>query len=339
MGFYFSLIIVIVLALLAWIGANIGGLKVVLAIFLPYLALGVFVFGIIYRIFKWAKSPVPFRITTTCGQQESLDFIKQNKLDNPSTGFQAFLRMFLEVLLFRSLFRNTKADLKDGEKLVYGSSKWLWLFSLMFHWSMLIIVLRHFRFFTEPVPSFVLFIQQLDGFFQIGLPIINITSIAIVIGLGYLLLRRVFDGKVKYISLPSDYFPLLLLLGIALSGIWMRHIDKVNLINIKQLTLGILSFQPVLPQGLEASFFIHFFFVMVLLIYFPMSKLVHLSGIFFSPTRNLANNNRKVRHINPWNNELKMQHHTYREYEEEFYDVMVGVGLPLDKEVDDVSKN
>ncbi len=333
------MIIVIVLALLAWIGANIGGLKVVLAIFLPYLALGVFVFGIIYRIFKWAKSPVPFRITTTCGQQESLDFIKQNKLDNPSTGFQAFLRMFLEVLLFRSLFRNTKADLKDGEKLVYGSSKWLWLFSLMFHWSMLIIVLRHFRFFTEPVPSFVLFIQQLDGFFQIGLPIINITSIAIVIGLGYLLLRRVFDGKVKYISLPSDYFPLLLLLGIALSGIWMRHIDKVNLINIKQLTLGILSFQPVLPQGLEASFFIHFFFVMVLLIYFPMSKLVHLSGIFFSPTRNLANNNRKVRHINPWNNELKMQHHTYREYEEEFYDVMVGVGLPLDKEVDDVSKN
>ena len=33
--------------------------------------------------------------------------------------------------------------------------------------------------------------------------------------------------------------------------------------------------------------------------YFPFSKLMHMAGVFLSPTRNLANNNRMVRHVNP----------------------------------------
>jgi hypothetical protein len=57
---------------------------------------------------------------------------------------------------------------------------------------------------------------------------------------------------------------------------------------------------------------------------------MHLGGVFLSPTRNLANNNRAVRHINPWNPDIKF--HTYAEYEDEFRENMKKVGLPVDKE-------
>ena len=55
-----------------------------------------------------------------------------------------------------------------------------------------------------------------------------------------------------------------------------------------------------------------------------------LIGIIFSPTRNLPNNSRAIRHINPWNPPVKV--HTYEEYEEEFRDKMKKVGLPIEKE-------
>lgn len=334
MGVLISLIVVIILFIIGFLGAEI---PLVFGTILPYLALFVFIIGIVIRIIRWAKSPVPFNITTTTGQQKSLDFIRQNKLDNPSSTLGVIGRMALEIFFFRSLFRNTKAELKEGPKLTYGSNKWLWLFGLLFHWSFLIIVLRHFRFFTNPVPGFVPFLQRIDEFFQVGIPIIYITNVLIIIGITFLFFRRIFDSKVRYISLPSDYFPLLLIAGIAISGIWMRYIDKVNLKAIKQLAVGIFSFNPVdtsVMSSIEPLFFGHLFLVCVLLIYFPMSKLIHMPGIFMTPTRNLPNNNRMKRHINPWNPEVEV--HTYEEYEDEFRNVMKASGIPLEKEESDV---
>lgn len=335
MGFLFSLIAIIVLIIIGYIGGSVEGLHYVFSIVIPYAAIAIFIFGLIYRVVKWARSPVPFRITTTCGQQESLDFIKQNKFDNPSNGFQACIRMALEILTFRTLFRNTQTAIKEGPKLTYSTNLWLWAFSMAFHWSFLIIILRHFRLFTDPVPFFVPLLEGLDGFFQIGVPVLYITSVLILAGLVFLLLRRLYDNKVRYISLASDYFPLFLIISIAASGVWMRYFDKVNLPAIKNLTMGLFSFQPIVPEGIEPFFFLHLFLVSVLLIYFPMSKLVHMPGIFLSPTRNLANNNRKKRHINPWNPDVAF--HTYEEYEEEFHDVMKEAGLPLEKEYSDVN--
>lgn len=338
MGIWFSLVALAALTLLGLIGANVSGLNYIFAVVIPYIAITLFIAGIIVRIVKWARSPVPFRIPTTGGQQKSLSFIKQNRLDNPSSYLGVLGRMALEVLFFRSLFRNTKAELKEGPNLTYGANKWLWLFSLAFHWSFLIIFLRHFRFFTQPIPFFVPYLQDIDGFFQIWVPLVYLTNIGIVAGLIYLYFRRVFDAKVKYISLPSDYFPLLLIGGIAITGIMMRYFFKTDLIAAKELMLGILSFSPSAPgEALSSWFYMHLFFVCSLLIYFPMSKLVHMSGIFMSPTRNLANTNRMVRHVNPWNEELKMKPHTYEEYEDEFRTVMKGAGMPLDKEESHVS--
>lgn len=333
MGIGISLLFVLIILLLGWMASVFPFLKFPFAVILPYFAFAIFLVGLLIRVIRWAHSPVPFRIPTTCGQQKTLPYIKQNKLDNPNSALGVIGRMALEILFFRSLFRNTRASIKNNQKLVYSSDKWLWAMSLAFHWSFLIIVLRHFRFFTEPIPSFVTFLQNLDGFFQVGLPIIYVTDALIVVGLTYLFFRRIFDNKVKTISLPSDYFPLLLIFGIALTGILLRYFFKTDLVAVKELTTSILSFRPITDEilnKLSSVFIIHFTFVCSLLIYFPMSKLVHLGGVFLSPTRNLANNNRSKRHINPWNVELPV--HTYDEYENEFRDKMISAGIPVEKE-------
>lgn len=344
MGVLISLIAIAVLTLVAWLGGSIPALQYVFGVIIPYIAIAAFLIGVVVRIIRWARTPVPYKITTTAGQAKSLDFIRRNKLDSPSSTWGVIGRMALEVLFFRSLFRNTRADIKDESKLVYGEDKWLWGFSLIFHWSFLIIFLRHFRFFTEPVPAFVPFLQGLDGFFEYGLPIVYVTDVLIMAGVTYLFFRRIFNDKMKYISLPSDYFPLLLIAGIAISGILLRYFFKTDLVGIKELTVGVLSFSPVAPaETISPLFYIHFFFVCVLLIYFPMSKLVHMAGVFFSPTRNMANDNRMKHYENPWDEEFRkkyfaLHYHTYDEYEDEFRKFMKAVDLPLEKEEEEDGK-
>jgi nitrate reductase gamma subunit len=297
---------------------------------LPYAAIFLFISGFIYRIVVWGRSKVPFRITTTCGQQKSLDFIKDNNLENPHNTAGLLGRMALEVLLFRSLFRNTKAELKKEGRLVYGPDKWLWAAALVFHWSFLVVFVRHYRFFAEPVPGFITGLQSLDGFFQIGVPVIYLTSFLLLGSVTYLFLRRVFIPQVRYISLMPDYFPLFLIIAIAGSGILMRHIYKVDIVGVKELAMGLVSFNPVVPDGIGLIFFVHLFFVCTLIAYFPFSKLMHMGGVFMSPTRVLVNNSRMKRHVNPWNYDVKT--HTYEEYEDEFREVMREAGLPLEKE-------
>jgi nitrate reductase gamma subunit len=156
------------------------------------------------------------------------------------------------------------------------------------------------------------------------------TSVLFLVALGYLLLRRFTDSHVRYISLPSDYFALYLLLGIGVSGLLMRHLEKVDIVEVKAAIAGWTSLQPVVPAGVGMMYFVHVFLVSALLVYFPFSKLLHMPGVFLSPTRNIANNNRAKRHINPWNPQVNV--HTYPEWEEEFHDKLVAAGYPLDKE-------
>ena len=325
-----ALVVVLVLAGLGYAGGQVGSLRWLLGTVLPYAAIVTFLAGIAYRVIRWSSSPVPFRITTTCGQQKSLSWIKPGWIESPYTKLGVVARMALEILLFRSLFRNTKAQLRGGPRLVYGEEKWLWLAALAFHWSFLIILLRHLRFFMEPVPAFVLALESLDGFFQIGAPVLYWTGVIIPVALAYLLARRLFDPQIKYISLFTDYFALFLLLGLALSGLLMRYFMKVDVIAIKQFAVGLVTLSPAMPETVAPLFFVHLFLLSVLIAYFPFSKLVHMPGVFLSPTRNLANSNRMKRHVNPWDYPVKV--HTYEEWEEEFHDKIVAAGLPLDKE-------
>jgi nitrate reductase gamma subunit len=171
---------------------------------------------------------------------------------------------------------------------------------------------------------------MLDGFFQVGAPVLYITDLIFLGAVTFLFLRRVIIPQVRYISLASDYFPLFLIFGIGLSGVLMRYFFKTDIVGVKELTMGLMTFNPVIPQGIDIIFYIHLFLVSILLLYFPMSKLMHMAGVFLSPTRNLANNNRAVRHVNPWDYPVKV--HTYDEYEDDFREVMKESGLPVEKE-------
>lgn len=332
MAFFISFLIVLALGTVAYFGAHGGG-KIFFGVWAPYLAVAVFVLGFVYKMMDWAKRPVPFNITTTGGQMKSLDFICYNPLDNPPNKGWTIARMILEVLTFRSLFRNTSMKHEPGPRVTYSSAKWLWLFALMFHYSFLIIFIRHFRFFLEPTPLVIQFIEMMDGLFQVGVPRMYQTDIVVLAALLFLLGRRIFDSKVNYISLLNDYFPLMLIIGICSTGIWMRYFGKTDIASVKVLTMGLVTLNPTVPDGVGTIFYIHLFLVCTLLVYFPFSKLMHMGGVFLSPTRNLPNNPRAEHHENPWNPPKKF--HTYEAYEDDFREPMVEAGLPVDKPLDE----
>jgi nitrate reductase gamma subunit len=195
-----------------------------------------------------------------------------------------------------------------------------------------VVLVRHLRFFLEPVPAPIKLLESVDAFFQFGLPVVYLSGVVLLIAVAYLALRRVFIPMVRYISLANDFFPLFLIFGIAFTGILMRYFSKVDILSVKALTMGLVSFSfpdTAVLKGIDGLFYGHLFFVSVLLAYFPFSKLMHLGGIFLSPTRNLPNDTRMHRHVNPWNYPVDV--HTYEEYEDDFREKMVEAGLPVEK--------
>ncbi len=343
----FSFFAVIVLVLIPWIGVGALNLRVLFGIIVPYAAMATFFVGIVVRVIGWARSPSPFRIPTTAGQQWSLPWIKHSCIDNPKGTGGVIIRMIFEVLTFRSLFRNTRLEYRniDGvPKVDYEWEKWLWLAALMFHYSFLVIFLRHFRLFLQQIPGFVSLLDSLDGFMQLGVlpfpglnvPEVYLTDMLVMLALTYLFVRRIYIPQIRYVSLPADYFPLFLLLALGFTGILMRYFLRVDITAVKELAVGLFKFQPKSPEGIGVIFYIHLFMISVLIAYFPFSKLMHFAGIFLSPTRNLSNNSRIKRHINPWNYPVK--YHTYEEYEDEFREKMIEAGLPVDKQPEETGE-
>ena len=331
MKYTYPLGAVIALILFAWIGSSIPGMQYFFGVLIPYLAMAIFIGGFCYKVIQWAKSPVPFKIPTTCGQARSLPWIKHDVIDAPDNTLQVVARMFMEIVLFRSLWKNTKASVYDGPKVTYESSKWLWVFALMFHYGFLVVVTRHMRLFLDPIPVPLVWLGHFDSIFHIGVPPVYISSLALLGGLLFLFGRRLANRQVRYISLANDFFPLFLILGIVITGILMRMFIRtdIDLVAIKQLGMGLVTFSPAIIGDIGAIFYIHFFLVCVLLAYFPFSKLMHMGGVFLSPTRNMANDSRMRRHINPWNPDIKP--HSYADYEDEFREDMVEQGIPVDK--------
>ena len=336
--FSVALVAVLGLVLVAYLGAR-GNLQFIFGVVVPYLAVLIFVEGFIYRLIQWSRSPVPFRIPTTGGQNRSLPWIERNlgeRLDNPATFRDLLGRMALEIFAFRSLFRNLRTELRkdpdnpEGARVIHWSYKWLWLGAIAFHYAFLTVILRHLRFFTEPVPGFVDLIDRVDGFLYFFTPAVYLSGIVLLVAAIYLLARRITNPNLRYISLAADYFPLLLILGIVISGILMRYIYKVDVVAVKELVISLVTLHPKVPAGIGTIFFVHLFLVSVLIAYFPFSKLMHAPGVFFSPSRNLTANNRWVLHRNPWNYPVKFHH--YDEYEDRFREPMIEAGIPVEKE-------
>ncbi len=252
-----SFIAVLILAAIAYVGVDVLNMQYIFGVVIPYLAVAIFVIFMIVRILKWGSSPNPFRIPTTCGQQKSLPWIKHSKLENPSGVLGVLGRMALEVLFFRSLFRNLKTQLRDDSQLTYGEAKWLWAAGLAFHWSFLIILVRHLRFFTQQVPAAVQLVEMLDSFLQIGVPLLYMTDAVLLGAVTYLFLRRIAIPQMRYLSLMNDYFPLFLIFGIALSGVLMRYFFKTDIVSVKMLTMSLVGFNPSIPQRSDRRYLLY----------------------------------------------------------------------------------
>ncbi len=184
------------------------------------------------------------------------------------------LRMFNEVVLFTSLFK---------------SSKLTWLFGWLFHFALLLVLLGHLRYFIDPLWAWVALLQKFSIY----------TGCAMLVGLGGLWLRRLIVDRVRYISAPSDHLMLALLAAIAASGLAMRTLSHVDIVAVKAFALGLLALDwQQLPTG--GFLFLHLTLVVVLMVIFPFSKLLHAPAQFFSPTRVQVDNPREKRHLVSW---------------------------------------
>jgi nitrate reductase gamma subunit len=231
-----------------------------------YLATLVFVVGLLYRIGVYTRIPAPLKIPTTPA---------------PITTGGVVLRMAREVLFFESLFK---------------SNLWIWGLGLLFHGSLALVLLRHLRYFTEPVWAWVAFIQPFGKY----------AGITLLLGAAGLWARRLFVERIRYISTPSDHLMLALFIVIALSGLTMTFVVHTDVVAVKGFFLGLMNFNwQVLPSGI--NLYVHLLMVAVLLMIFPISKLLHAPGVFFSPSRNQTDNPREKRHISAWAKQLESE--------------------------------
>ncbi|MET1124225.1 MAG: sulfate reduction electron transfer complex DsrMKJOP subunit DsrM [Archaeoglobaceae archaeon] len=277
---------------------------VIFGVVVPYVAFAIFVVGVIYRIVEWANSPQPLKIPTTSGQAKSFPFVRRtiyDRFDSPFSRWELIGRMILEIFAFRSLLRNTRYYL---DRVSQKDARWLWLFAIIFHYCLLLVLIRHMRFFFEPVPSFVETLSELESFKGIFVPSVYVSGVTIVVALAFLWLRRLVLSRERTLSLPSDHFALALLLAITVSGNVMRYFFKADLVAVKELLMSLMTFNVAkaveVANTIEPIFYVHFALGSFLLAYFPFSKLMHAGGVFFSPTRSMPNDNRFRRHVNPW---------------------------------------
>jgi nitrate reductase gamma subunit len=224
-----------------------------------YAAAAVLVAGVGWRVLQYARVPAPLRIPTTPA---------------PRTHAGAAARVAREVVLFESLFR---------------SNKWIWLFGWMFHVALALVLVRHLRYFIEPVWGWVAFAQPFGVY----------AGFALVAGLAGLWARRFLVERIRYISTWSDHLMLALLLAIGLSGLAMKYVAHTDIIGLKEFIRGLIVFDWQ-PLPADPLLLIHLSLVLALMVVFPASKLLHAPGVFFSPSRNQPDDSRERRHLAAW---------------------------------------
>lgn len=223
-----------------------------------WLASAVLIGGVAYKIWQYWRIPVPLSIPT---------------MPAPRSALGVVWRISSEVLWFRSLLR---------------ADKWLWCWSLMFHWSLWLVLWQHTLFFNALLETVSPYTSGLQWLGQKA-------GLTLFLGLAGLWLRRFWLERVRYISAPSDHLMLALLTSIAATGLWMNWVSPVNVIQVRQFLNALPAFG--FFQGIwlpdQPIVWLHLLLVIVLMLVFPISKLLHAPGIFFSPTRQQWDNTRR----------------------------------------------
>ena len=241
----------------------------ILYVLLFYFAIAVLIAGVVNKILQYKRVPAPLKIAVTPA---------------PLTRGGVAWRMATEVIFFNSLFRSTK---------------WTWIFGWIFHMALLLAFFRHLRYAISP-DSFLWPLINLEVVQSFG----KYAGFAMVFGLIGLFGRRIFVDRVRYISAPSDYLMLILIMAIAGSGLFMHYVAHTDIVQLKAFILGLFYFDwQNLPS--DGILLVHLSLVLALMIIFPYSKLLHAPGLFFAPTRYQVDNPREKRHLSPWAAEME----------------------------------
>jgi nitrate reductase gamma subunit len=228
-----------------------------------YAATLIFVGGIIFRVLRYARTPAPLKIATTPA---------------PTTPAGAAFRVVREVVLFESLFK---------------SNKWIWVFGYAFHAALALVALRHLRYFFDP--SWALVPSLFSTVVELAQPFGMYAGFAMVGALFALWARRFLVNRVRYISDLSDHLMLVLLIAIGMSGLAMKFVAHTDIVDVKAFFIGLMTFN-IQPLPADPVLLTHLGLVATLMIIFPFSKLLHAPGVFFSPSRNQADNPREKRY-------------------------------------------
>lgn len=236
-----------------------------------YAAFLVLVVGLALKIKQYAQTPAPLKIPTTPA---------------PVTKTGVVWRLITEVVFFNSLWK---------------SNKWIWIFGWLFHLALLLAFFRHLRYV---VPSDWIIYPLINNWLVLTAG--KYGGWAMLFGLVGLFGRRLVVDRVRYISSPSDFAMLLLIIGITVSGVLVSFVfkDAYAIMELKAFVIGLITFnwQPVPDNGLIIA---HLSLVLILMFIFPISKLLHAPGVFFSPSRNQVDNPREQRHLAPWARKLE----------------------------------
>lgn len=223
-------------------------------VLLPYVAVAVFLAGMIHRVYVWRKLPSP-PITL---------------FPAPATGAENTLNTIREAVLFRSLFRGDRT---------------LWLFAWGFHVVLTLIFVGHLRVFANVDRLFLgLGMSELD-IQAMSSGTGGAAGVVVAIAALFLLLRRITIPRVREISGLSDYFALLLIGAILTTGNLMRFgAEHFDLAVTRTYFAGLASLADVSGAAALKNnlFLLHMCLAWLLIMLLPFSKLLHFGGIFFT---------------------------------------------------------
>jgi nitrate reductase gamma subunit len=219
----------------------------------PYIAVIVFVGGLAFQAYRWRQAkPVPAKLSL---------------FPRPKSRLGRLADALVDMFTLKGLFRvNTL----------------LWAGAFIMHIGLLLLLLGHIRVVTD-----YYFLWDLlnwgDSETHTFSSVAGLSAgFLFMVPLFYLLARR-WGGSVKYLSTPEDYFVLVLLIAIGVTGNHMRMVLEVDQHAMREFMQGLFKFNwmPV-PESSGISFIWHFALVQLLMIYFPFGKLLHTIGSVFN---------------------------------------------------------
>jgi len=218
-----------------------------------YIAVAVFIGGMIYQITGWFRAPKsPVRL---------------GLFPRPKTKTGRFFKVLKDSFIFPQS---------------YSVDKVTWIFTIVFHGALLVILLAHFRLVREFTPLVrLLGMEGMNALSSLGGKTLGIVIIFPVL---FYLFRR-FITPHKELSVPEDYFLVIILICIIAFGDHLRFYGEFHVTDYREYVQSLLVFKPYYPEAIANSdskivLSLHVMFVNILVIYFPFSKLMHIIGTF-----------------------------------------------------------